>query len=325
MSEAIHLHLTRRLPDPSEPSFFKEDLISPLLRAVKAYEEVTNRKEMIYESMVANMLQLNTLSSPTSLNSAIIDWILLGRVTGARRCEWCQDGPTIQMTVPNLAHEIAEPVAFLLSDFEFFDSSQRRIHRVSPDDISRVEYVNVRWRFQKNDDNGQVIPYQRDRERPDVCSVLAAFRIVLRALTLNLLPLEPLAIYSNSSSQSTYRHIRASQVVKFLRRSAQVAFGLKPDDKSLQRWTCHSIRVTAANILHRANMSDSYIQTRLRWKSNTFLMYLRNTFYSADRHTQAMKISNVNIPHISTSDGLRYRPPECHEVFASTNFPAPTV
>jgi len=43
-------------------------------------------------------------------------------------------------------------------------------------------------------------------------------------------------------------------------------------------------------------------------KSNTFLN-LRNTFYSADQHTEAMKISSVNLPLLpSTSDGLHHPP-----------------
>ena len=268
------------------------------------------------------MLRLCKLLPTYSLDSAILDWIILGRFTGARRSEWCQDGPAIEMTEPNFAHETPEPRAFIFEDFEFFDSDGKRIYTVSAAHVDVVEFVKIRWRFQKNNDNGQVIPYKRDRARPDVCPVSAALRIILRASALGLPLSLPLAVYSASSSTSPYRHIRASQVVDLLRRSAQSVFGLKSNDKLLLKWTCHSIRVTAANILHRAGMSDSYIQTRLRWKSNTFLMYLRNTFYSADRHTKTLNISNSNIPNLSTSDGLRYRPLETHEAFISKHFPA---
>jgi hypothetical protein len=48
--------------------------------------------------------------------------------------------------------------------------------------------------------------------------------------------------------------------------------------------------VTAANLLHRARFSDSYIQNRLRWHSNAFLEYLRTTFYTAEDHAYALDL-----------------------------------
>jgi hypothetical protein len=314
MTAAIGLFLLRDLPDPTEPTFLREaDQVGPLLKAVKAFETVKNRKEMITDSMVSTMLKSTLLSAPTSLEASLLDWILLGRFTGFRRSEWCQDGPGIEMTEPSVAQDVPQPRAFLADDFIFYDAAGQRIYNLSADHEHIVDCVKIRWRFQKNKDNGQIIPYKRDHKRPQVCPVLAAYRIIRRASALGIPPHVPVAAYASTSSPGGYSLIRASHVVKFIRRAAQVTFNLKATDSALKAWTCHSIRVTAANILHRANMSDSYIQTRLRWKSNTFLMYLRNTFYSADQHTKAMDISNANLPLLPTSDGKRYRPLEPHE------------
>ncbi len=325
LSVAIDLHRARNLPDPTDSTLLREDLVTPLLQAVKSYESVKNRKEMIYDSMLANMLKLVKLQPSHSLQSSILDWILLGRFTGARRSEWCQDGPGIEMTEPTVAQDTPQPKAFIGEDFRFFDISGHRIYNLTPAHASVVDGVKICWRFQKNKDNGQVIPYKRDRKRPSVCPVLAAFRIALRASALNVSASTPLAVYADPSSPTGYALIRASQVVKFIRGSAQTTFNLQSSDKSLRNWTCHSIRVTAANILHRANMSDSYIQTRLRWKSNTFLMYLRNSFYSADQHTTAMQISNANLPHLPTTAGKRYRDLEPHERVCAMNSTPPRV
>ncbi|KAK1733789.1 hypothetical protein QTG54_015486 [Skeletonema marinoi] len=162
--------------------------------------------------------------------------------------------------------------------------------------------------FPKEQREWTKIPFKRDYTRPDVCPVLAALRNSRRAITLNVPPILhwQFSLLLHISSHT------AKHIVKFLRRSAQAAFNLRPDDKWLNSWTSHSIRVTAANVLHRAGMSDSYIQTRLRWKSNSSLMYLRNTFYSADQHTKALDISNRNLPPLQTADGLRLRPLERH-------------
>ena len=43
-------------------------------------------------------------------------------------------------------------------------------------------------------------------------------------------------------------------------------------------------------------MSDTYIQSRLQWTSNAFLVYLRNTLYTAAAHTKALHIPASNLP-----------------------------
>ena len=56
------------------------------------------------------------------------------------------------------------------------------------------------------------------------------------------------------------------------------------------------MQVTVANILHRKGKSDSYIQTRLRWKSTTFLDNLHNTIYVADVYNELTDIPDENLP-----------------------------
>ena len=76
----------------------------------------------------------------------------------------------------------------------------------------------------------------------------------------------------------------------FLRQVAHKVFDIPTDHKDLLAWSCHSIHVRAVNLLHRAKFSDSYIKNRLRWHSDTFLMYLCNTFYTANQHTNAITL-----------------------------------
>ena len=95
-----------------------------------------------------------------------------------------------------------------------------------------------------------------------------------------------------------------------LRYSASIVLNIKKDDPSLKLWSTHSIQVTAANLLHRANLSDSYIQTRLRWKSLSFLVYLRNTIYGADAYTKAI---NINLGVKEQPKALYQTIPEEHK------------
>jgi hypothetical protein len=149
--------------------------------------------------------------------------------------------------------------------------------------------------------NGEIIPYYKDVENPEFCPVNAALRIVQRAIRLQVPAGDPLAVYQ--ASKGIYKgkrcFITADQTAMFLRAVAQKVFHLKATDDSLSRWSAHSIRVTAANLLHRQGFSDTYIQMRLRWRSTVFLDYLRNTMYTAAAHTKALHISENNLPVIT--------------------------
>ena len=99
----------------------------------------------------------------------------------------------------------------------------------------------------------------------------------------------PAAVYRNPHT-GLRRLIMASQLAAFLWQVAHKVFDIPADHKDLLGWSCHSICVTAANFLHHAKFSDSYIKNHLRWRSETFLMYLGNTFYTADQHTNAIML-----------------------------------
>lgn len=307
------LHQDRKLPDPLS---VEKDLVSPLLSAVQRYEAVPNRREMIHAKMMSHMLHTAKGQHEDSLESALLDWIILGRYAGFRQSEWCQTSQRIAMTEPSLALPVPEPLAFITSDFTFFDSEACPL---AADELNTTpDAVELTWRFQKNSNNGERIPFSRDLERPDLCPVLAADRIRRRAARLGIPPSSPLAVFANPQAVTGFSYITANHTTAFLRAAARAAFQLSTNDARLQRWSCHSIRVTAANLLHQAQKSDSYIQIRLRWKSSTFLMYLRNTFYAADLHTTAMKLSNRNLPVLTAPDGTpipQHRDLEPHEAF----------
>ena len=94
---------------------------------------------------------------------------------------------------------------------------------------------------------------------------------------------------------------------------ARKVFNIPAGHKDLLAWSCHSIHVTAANLLHRARFSDSFIRNCLRWRSDMFLVYLRNTFYMSDQHTTAITLG-LDLP---SRDIIR--PLETHETFLSAS------
>ena len=160
---------------------------------------------------------------------------------------------------------------------------------------------------EKNSDNGEEVAFSGDISNHEYCIVAAGLRIYHRSRRLGTKDHEPMAV---CAKKGKVQFITARKVTALLREAAQEVLGLRKEDPVIKQWSTHSIRVTAANLLHRMQLSNSYIQKRLRWKSDAFLMYLRNTIHAADAHTKAITVK------LSPSDlqAASYRKAEPHEV-----------
>ena len=63
-------------------------------------------------------------------------------------------------------------------------------------------------------------------------------------------------------------------------------------DEELCLVSSHSLRVKACVLLAEAGMSGYYIKLRLRWKSDCFEVYLRNTTTISLQHNAALESVN---------------------------------
>jgi hypothetical protein len=63
------------------------------------------------------------------------------------------------------------------------------------------------------------------------------------------------------------------------------------DKALLDRWSSHSLLIGACMILYAMGFTDTQIMWLLRWKSNTFMTYLRNVEVLA--HKQNIAFSEV--------------------------------
>ena len=117
-----------------------------------------NRREPLTYKMVLQAYE-NLKSSPESLDSlhsVLYDWMVLGMVTGFRKSEWCQTRQASSSfdIIRNIDNT---PKAFVLSDFTFEDRHGVRIDNSPFSVISDAAVLKIRWRFQKNGDNGQIL------------------------------------------------------------------------------------------------------------------------------------------------------------------------
>ena len=176
----------------------------------------------------------------------------------------------------------------------YFLKKKKKINTIkSLAQLKNAKLVNLRWRFQKNQDNDQQLSNSSDKN-PDLCFVKAAVDIRRRISRSKLDAISPIDVFlQHDTISKEYKFITDKHIHKLLQKAAAVVYTLK-DIEDLQKFTAHSIRVGACVALHVLNKETSFIQFRLRWRSDAFKMYLRNVAALAVQHYKARqaKINN---------------------------------
>ena len=145
--------------------------------------------------------------------------------------------------------------------------------------------MEVKWRYQKNLDNGQKIKQTKNKANPKVCGVRGGVRIRQRARRLNSSAKATLEKFKDKSGNVA--HITNSMIAKHLQQCARMTYSIKCR-KALAKWSSHSIRVGACVSLSEAGKESQFIQIKLRWRSLAFRDYLRNTTTIVQQHNEAI-------------------------------------
>jgi len=98
----------------------------------------------------------------------------------------------------------------------------------------------------------------------------------------------PLAVYQDTDG--SIRTIVSNEIDTFMRTLATQRYNLDPvkDSDEIKRWSSHSLRVGACQILYAKGFSTHEIKKLLRWKSNAFMDYLRDIAWVARKRNDAM-------------------------------------
>ena len=222
---------------------------------------------------------VNTAAHQDSLMAATADWFECGVFAGLRLTEWAQESGCATMGTHKLDFR-QQARAFCLGDIRFEDDARSRFtaKQVVEGKLSHsMIKCWIKFRTQKNGQNGEERLFTRNPSGK--CFVQAMLRILHRFARLRGLHDEvtPLALYKNEGEKEP-KFITASEIEKIMRLVAAQVYNLDPvkDKKALQLWSAHSLRVAACLILHAMGCTESQIQWLLRWRSNAFMVYLRN-------------------------------------------------
>ena len=295
VTDAAKLAIFNNKPDPTKNVLNqRSNYIANVINEHKRWESMPNRREPLTYSMVDHLFNIThtPLMKPQNdtLPASVLDWFILGMQTGMRKSEWCQDRYLLKKKQQVILNRDGSPSAFILDDFTFQGPRGQRIDNSRNATISNAKFVQIRWRFQKNGNNGETLTYMANDAFPHRCPVRAALRIRERAIRLQVPPALPIAVFRNDNGFSQYiDDFHVIQIMQFL---AKTVYNITdPDD--LARFTCHSIRVGACVLLHETGQTPDFIKARLRWCSDAYQMYLRNTPKLAMLHNQAVNESDI--------------------------------
>jgi hypothetical protein len=249
-----------------------------------------NRREPLTVDMVLYQLLQVREGQPHSEIAAMYDWCLFGFYSGNHLTKWAQkDGTQIILNIDGT------PKAFLIGDLHFFGESRGHMScECALRHPHLVHTIDITWRFQKNGNNGEKKAFVRIFDNRNLCAVSALLRIAQRWKDLRLPDNHPLAVYTtDGTATGSVKLIRESNINTALQQAARRVYHITNDD-NLGRFTSHSIRVGACVALHATDISSLDIKHALRWKSDSFLTYLRNLPCQAQRSARA--VVNFN-PH----------------------------
>ena len=287
LAAAAELSIQSQMMNPTLNLMGKESkLIGDVLHELKRWEKMSNRREPVTTEMIEFIVTKGkTYKDQDNIYSSMGDWLIIGEQAGCRRLEWAQECSHLNKYKTYQRNIDGTSTAFILDDFEFRGSNNVRIDNHNDEEVMNSETVHLKWRYQKNLDNGQVIQYLRDKEHSKHCFVKAAIRIRNRAIRLSI---------AKGNSVSVFKHkgkavyINDKHICSLLQEAAKKVHGITCKE-DLARFTTHSIRVGACVKLHESGIDAETIKIRLRWKSDAFRAYLRNVIAIAKKHRDILR------------------------------------
>lgn len=269
---------------------------SPILQNIyndlKRYEKQSTRREAYDTKMLEHLcgeIEKHKLDIDTQ-EVALSDWYTCGLFMGLRLTEWAQEANKWEPTTP-LRDIYGSTKALCIGDFNYETSARHRLTALEaatfqgPD--SDIERCWVMFRTQKNGQNHEKKMFVRNINTKGRCFIATSLRIIRRFIRLrgNNDTTTPLALYRNQAGETAL--VTATAIEKNMRATAAAVYKIKKDDE-LQLWSAHSLRVGACNSLHAMGFSPSEIKWTLRWRSDSFMDYLRNTHVMATKQNRVL-------------------------------------
>jgi hypothetical protein len=180
----------------------------------------------------------------------------------------------------------------------FYDEKKRVIKNLNNDSLQQAHFVKITWCIQKNRQNSQSITLVAEIDRPKICPVPSAMRLVLWVKRLNQPDDMSVAVYKTKTGKVIY--LTGNKIAELLWKAVkEVRPDTTPDE--LKQYSAHSLRVWACVLLDKAGKLPNFIKKRLRWLGDSFRMYLRDTAIIQHQHVDALLAALQEVMDIITA------------------------
>ena len=289
MKEINRLYALRNLPEPINFND-KNDPCYRLYIDLKQEEDIAARRKPLTNQMAAKIIKNGNESDFMSKQALARDVVVLSREMGCRASEILQ---TTKGKVDQHEYPSGKKVnkAMGRSWFKCYDK-QGRLIKNPVKNRKNVSRIVITWLIQKNRRNGEECWYEKNEECKDLCVINAILNMFERAERLKQAEDAPMAVYADKNGKC--RYLTRSELTDYMRK---VAKEVHPHmtKAELALISCHSMRVWAAVLLSEKGKNGDYIKIRLRWVSEAYRIYLRNTAKSTTLHNEALKSNGAEI------------------------------
>ena len=257
--------------------------LAKIYKALKKWETQPDRREAFTLKLLDHLRATVREQSlhEDSIEAALCDWFECGLFGGFRLSEWAQNASEWNPSAPQL-DIFDDTKAFCLDDLTFEKAARKRISAVAAandPDPGTIVKCWIRFRTQKNGQNHEERFFVRNTTTGGHCFITAALNIIRRFIRVRGHDdrITPLALYTSTTSNGETRLITSKQIEDNMQMCAAAVHGIT-NDADLQFWSAHSLRVGACELLHSRGFTGTQIKWTLRWRSDSFMVYLRNNF-----------------------------------------------
>jgi len=260
-------------------------------------EEVAKQRKPLDDKIFAEAKRMADNAGEDSLEAVCFNTTAVSRILGLRRSEHVQ---TKKDEVDY--HEYPSGMKVIKSlignDVTFKSATRTNVIIKRNTNLAKLTEMDARLRHQKNRQNGEKIRVVADKKYPDTGAVVNMAKMVQRKRRLSH-PMDlPLIVYLDADGEVVYLTDKA--LTAFIRKAVKAAY---PDisKEELMLYSCHSLRVWAAVLLHEAGKLPDFIKKRLRWLGESYRVYLRDTLKTSQQHNEALADSSQAVIDILES------------------------
>ena len=310
VSDVNRLFEYRRLPVPVPCFKDRTNPVATLIENLRSEEEIANQRSPLTPEMVALIIDRGKTSPHLSIESLISDIVMGAREIGPRAAEITQK--TAKQPDYHVYPSGKRVIKAMCADWwTGYDATDNVVHKISQDE-HLVRKMKIIWKIQKNRRNNEPLTYVTNDSFQLFSVPRAVCSMIRRAEALKQPSDLPFAIYKTLAGKVKYLTARA--LTNYLRK---IAREVHPSwtEAEINRISAHSLRVWACMLLHEAGKDGDYIRKRLRWLSEAYRVYLRDSPTLASQHNHgkdkyATMIEQLMLSPHELPENVEYTVPE---------------